>query len=236
VLKDYILKQLSVLTEWNNCYVEEGADGAITLIVPMHLDNTYVTVNIDGAVAGWSKKRTNQNDYSISFHIMPISDMQINIEVYSRGIIAYAMLEQKCISNNPVWVFSNFNNTINAFNYADYPYIQFTASYNESNQFTGFIAYYIGLIKKLINDEPYDFTDNATYDSEPEYHNLAPDGDLIITISDKTFNMLKKLGYGIRLSDGTLLHITKSMLGKKIIRKDSEPTVFYPLNESDFVG
>jgi hypothetical protein len=235
MLKDYILQQLALITDhYEDNTIEENADGSITLIATVFFDRTYVTVKKPDGVAGWTKKVDHQNGYSVSFQIVPISDTQINIEVYTQGITANAMLYAKNKDGDKVWMFGNYNNVIESFNYADYPYIQFTNSHNRSNPFTGFIAYYIGLIKKCLNDEFHDYEDDSSYDSEPEYKDTAPEGDLILTINDKTYNTLKRLGKAIKLSDGTLLPITKDMFGKKVVRKDSKPEVLFPLNEDDF--
>ena len=237
MLKDYILQQLALITEhYEGNAVEENADGSITLITTVFFDRTYITVKKPDGEAGWTKRVDHQNGYSVSFQITPISDTQINIEVYTQGITANAMLYAKNHDGDKVWLFGNFNNAIASFNYADYPHIQFTNSHNMSNTFTGFIAYYIDLIKKCLNDEFHDYEDDSSYDSEPEYKDTAPEGDLILTINDKTYNTLKRLGKAIKLSDGTLLPITKDMFGKKVVRKDSKPEVLFPLNERDFVG
>jgi hypothetical protein len=236
MLKDYILQQLALITDhYEDNTIEENADGSITLIATVFFDRTYVTVKKPDGVAGWTKKVDHQNGYSVSFQIVPISDTQINIEVYTQGITANAMLYAKNKDGDKVWMFGNYNNVIESFNYADYPYIQFTNSHNRSNPFTGFIAYYIGLIKKCLNDEFHDYEDDSSYDSEPEYKDTALEGDLILTINDKTYNTLKRLGKAIKLSDGTLLPITKDMFGKKVVRKDSKPEVLFPLNEDDFI-
>jgi hypothetical protein len=89
------------------------------------------------------------------------------------------------------------------------------------------------MIKKCLNDELHEYEDDSTYDSEPEYKDTAPDGDLILTIREDTWQILRKK-FQIRLSDGILLPITKDMFGKKVVRKDSKPEVLFPLNESDF--
>lgn len=237
MLKDYILQQLALITEhYEGNTIEENADGSITLITTVFFDRTYVTVKKPDGEAGWTKKVDHQNGYSVSFQITPISDDQINIEVFSRGIIANAMLRSKYVDGEKSWVFDNFNRTLDSWYASEYPYIQFTNSFNKSNTFTGFIAYYIDIIKKCLNDELHDYEDDSSYDSESEYKDTAPEGDLILTINDKTYNTLKRLGKAVKLSDGTLLPITKDMFGKKVVRKDSKPEVLFPLNERDFVG
>lgn len=236
-LVDYLVKQLSQITDYyKDTSIEVGAGDSITLISSVHFDKAYITVDKGVGIAGWTKKHEYKNDYAVSFQITPISDEQINIEVFSRGIIANAMLRSKYVDGEKSWVFDNFNRTLDSWYASEYPYIQFTNSFNKSNTFTGFIAYYIGLIKKCLNDEFHDYEDDSSYDSEPEYKDTAPEGDLILTINDKTYNTLKRLGKAIKLSDGTLLPVTKDMFGKKVVRKDSKPEVLFPLNESDFVG
>lgn len=233
---DYLIKQLSQITDYyKDTSIEVGAGDSITLISSVHFDKAYITVDKGVGIAGWTKKHEYKNDYAVSFQITPISDEQINIEVFSRGIIANAMLRSKYIDGEKLWVFDNFNRSLDSWYASEYPYIQFTNSFNRSNQFTGFISYTIDIIKKCLNDEPLDYTDGNDY-NEVEYKNTAPDGDLILTINDKTYNTLKKLGKAVKLSNGTLLPITKDMFGKKVVRKDSKPEVLFPLNERDFVG
>lgn len=233
MLKDYILQQLALITEYyEGNTVEENADGSITLITTVFFDRTYVTVKKSDGEAGWTKKVDHQNGYSVSFQITPISDDQINIEVFSRGIIANAMLRSRYIDGEKSWVFDNFNRSLDSWYASEYPYIQFTNSFNKSNQFTGFIAYTIDIIKKCLNDEPLDYTDDNDY-NEVEYKNTAPDGDLILTIREDTWRILRKKAQ-IQLSNGTQIPITEKLIGKKIIRRDSDTTRFYPLNEDDF--
>ena len=94
------------------------------------------------------------------------------------------------------------------------------------------IAYTIDIIKKCLNDEPLDYTDDNDY-NEVEYKNTVPDGDLILTIREDTWKILRKKAQ-IQLSNGTQIPITEKLIGKKIVRKDSDTTRFYPLNDDDF--
>lgn len=216
--------------------IEINTDGSITLMTSIYFKRTYITVkkhNID-AIAGWTKKVNNQNGYAISFQITPISDDQINIEVYTYGLIANAMLYAKQRDSDKVWIFNNFHNTTDIFKYADYPHIQFTNSYNESNTFTGFIAYYLDLIKRCLNDEIHDYVDSDDY-GEADYTSTIPEGDLTLTISEKTFPTLKRLGKCIKLPDGTSIHLTESMIGKKVIYKDADTSFLYPVNPDEFL-
>lgn len=230
---DYLIKQLSQITDYyKDTSIEVGAGDSVTLISSVHFDKAYITVDKGVGIAGWTKKHKYKNDYAVSFQITPISEEQINIEVFSRGIIANAMLWSRYIDGEKSWVFDNFNRSLDSWFIAEYPYIQFTNSFNKSNQFTGFIAYIIDIIKKCLNDEPLDYTDDNDY-NEVEYKNTAPDGDLILTIREDTWKILCKKAM-IRLSDGTQIPITEKLIGKKIVRRDSDPTWFYPLNEDDF--
>ena len=104
---------------------------------------------------------------------------------------------------------------------------------NKQNQFTEFIAYYIDLIRKCLNDELHEYQDNTAYDSDSFDSDKDPEGDLILTIKECTWNILRKKAR-ILLSNGNTIEINKSMVGKKIVRKDSNTGVFFPLNEEDF--
>lgn len=230
---DYLIKQLSQITDYyKDTSIEVGVGDSITLISSVHFDKAYITVDKGVGIAGWTKKHEYKNDYAVSFQIIPISEEQINIEVFSRGIIANAMLRSKYIDGEKSWVFDNFNRSLDSWFVSEYPHIQFTNSFNKSNQFTGFIAYTIDIIKKCLNDEPLDYTDDNDY-NEVEYKNTVPDGDLILTIREDTWKILRRKAQ-IQLSNGTQIPITEKLIGKKIVRRDSDTTRFYPLNESDF--
>lgn len=234
-LKSFLLNQLNNLADsYNDIEVIEDTGDSITLITSIHFDLVHITVNKGNAKTGWRKRNTTKNDYFISFKITPLNEEYINIEVFSQGIIANAMLQGTSNDGIMIWKFQNFNNTEESFYNSDYPYINFTESLNKQNQFTEFIANNICLIKDCLNNELFQYEDFTIYDNEAKDSTEDPEGDLILTIREDTWNILRKKAF-IALSDGTNLIIDKSMIGKKIIRKDSNPNIFYPVDEKDFV-
>lgn len=231
-LKEYLFNQLQMLIDSDVNSIEDNGN-SITLITSIHFNSVHITVSKGKAVAGWTRKNTSKNDYSLAFQITPLNDEQINIEVFSYGLVANATLIGEMVDGVQIWKFDNFNNTDESFYNSSYPYIQFTASLNKQNQFTEFIAYVISQVKNCLNNEVVDYIDETLYDTEPE-NSKVPEGDLILSIREDTWKDLSKRAM-IKLSNDTLLPITKDLIGKKVVRKDSNPTIFYPLYEKEFI-
>lgn len=230
---ELLYEQLCLLKDTSD-EIEFAVDKkSLTLTTAIHFDTVHITVSKGDAFAGWKTKNTSKNDYALTFTITLVDEDNIQIDVYSYGLVASSSLCLKTQNGLDIWCFSNYNNDYSSYVSADYPYIQFTDSLNQQNPFTKFIAGHIFAIKDCLNKETLDYPDTTTYASEPEYHNTAPEGDLVLTIKANTLNILKKKAF-LKLPD-ELVSLNESMIGKKIVRKDSDPTVFYPLHVEDFV-
>jgi hypothetical protein len=232
---DRLFEQLSQLITMDNDIIDvEYVNESIIITSVLHLDHIHITVYKDGCCCGWNKKNTTKNDYTMTFEIAPISSNRIMIQAYWYGLVGQCYLYTNYNYDTYIW---EYENTQIDYRYdsdcSAYPYINFPQSVNRQNQFTKFICINFNNIKHCLNDELHLFEDATSYDSEPPYNTADIEGDLILTIRDDTWNILRKKGC-IKLSDESLIAIDKSMIGKKLIRKDSDPNVFYPLHEEDF--
>lgn len=233
-IKEHLKAQMHYLQSVNSNIVDvEETTASIIIHTSIHFDHVHITVNKQNACAGWTVRNSAKHDYILSFKITPISDTQLSIDAYSYGVVANCILHGEYVDGTLIWKYDNYNDTDSSFNSASYPYIDFTESVNKRNQFTEFIAHTINIIKDCLNNELYDYEDITTYDNEPSNSTKELKEDLILTIRDDTWNILRKKGC-IKLPNNQLLQIDKSMIGKKIVRKDSDPNVFYPLHEEDF--
>lgn len=221
-LKSFIIQQLSQI-DYDDVLITETSD-AVVLTTPVEFKYVHVTVHKGNANAGWTKKNSSKNAYSMNFEITQIDSDRLSINIYSQGLLAQCTLMYKneywnWEISNPCWELA-------------YPFINFTNSLNKKNTLTEFIAGWVIMIKNCLNNELTTFdNDETTYDSEPP-NGPMPEGDLILTIREDTWKELSKTRY-LKLPSG-IVKIDKTMLGKQVVLRDKEPGVFYPLNIEDF--
>lgn len=223
----------NVFNEQADCIINNFSDVEIkddSILISTEIKFDYIDINVkkcDG-VAGWKKKNKCKNGYSIVFKITPISHSLIEIEVFSYGLLAEVLLTY--IDNK--WTFVNNDNESEYSQENAYLSINFVNSLSSHNQLTDFIVQNIYDILNCLNMNKAETIDNTAYASDltdkPEI-----EGDLLITIYKHNIDVLRHRGL-IKLSETTAVKIDKTMIGKKIIMKDSERGCFYPLNINDF--
>ncbi len=221
-LKSFIIQQLSQI-DYDDVLITETSD-AVVLTTSVNFKYVHVTVHKGNANAGWTRKNSSKNAYSMNFEITQMDNDKLSINVYSQGLLAQCIL----VCKNEYWDWEIPNPCWEL----TYPFINFTNSLNRRNTLTEFIAEWVVVIKNCLNAELTTSTkDETTYDSEPP-NGTVPEGDLILTIREDTWKELSKTRY-LKLPSG-IVKIDKTMLGKQVVLRDKEPGVFYPLNIEDF--
>ena len=222
-LKSFIVQQLSQIN-YDDVLITETSN-SVVLTTSVTFKYVHVTVHKGNANAGWTKKNSSKNAYSMNFEITQMSNDKLFINVYSQGLLAQCTLIYKNEYWN--WEIPNFCGELT------YPFINFTNSLNKKNTLTEFIAGWVIMIQSCLNNELTTFAnDETTYDSEPP-NGAVPEGDLILTIREDTWKELSKTRY-LKLPSG-IVKIDKTMLGKQVVLRDKESGVFYPLKVEDFI-